>query len=264
MPLRFNPNKDYYGTLLVPPTATREEITASWRRLAGAVHPDAHPGAEARATALLQAMNEAREVLTDPAARVAYDSARAAWLRTRQGGRPAPGPQSNTAPQSQHPASPRTWPIPWWIVILATLIFPLAGLLMAGMNLAMRNRSVVAQSSPRAHGPRSAGRRMSARAWWWLTFGGLFVAGGLLSGLAVPLAGAPAGSAGAVLAGPVTGLALMCDVSMVGIALVAAARLAARTWSGMDPGQRRTVLLGVGAWLLWRGFWREMRRARAG
>jgi hypothetical protein len=78
------------------------------------------------------------------------------------------------------------------------------------------------------------------------------------------LAGAPADSAGAVLAGPVFGLALMCDVGMVGIALVAAARLAAGTWRRMDPGQRRTVLLGVGAWLLWRGFWRKMRRTRAG
>jgi hypothetical protein len=208
------------------------------------------------ATRRLQELNEARDVLTDPATRAAYDAARAAWLGECMGVRT----DGAWAPAQSRPIVTPEWPIPWWVVILAMILFPLAGLAMVILNLAMRNRAA-------GHGPRvspGSRRRMSPRAWWWLTFGGLFVAGGLLGGLAIPLAGAPAGSAGAVLAGPVTGLALMCDVGMVGIALVAAARLAAGTWRRMDPGQRRTVLLGVGAWLLWRGFWRKMRRTRAG
>ena len=106
--------------------------------------------------------------------------------------------------------------------------------------------------------------QMSPRGWWSPACGGLFVAGGLPGGLAIPLGGAPPGSTGAALAGPVFGLALRCYVGMVGIASVAGARLTVRTWGQMTPGQRRTVLLGVGAWLLWHSFWREMRRAMAG
>ena len=98
--------------------------------------------------------------------------------------------------------------------------------------------------------------QMSPRGWWSPAFGSLFVVGGLPGGLAIPLGGAPSGSTGAALAGRVFGLALMCDVGMVGIASVAGTRLAARTWSRMKPEQRRTVLLGVGIWLLGCSFWR--------
>lgn len=92
----------------------------------------------------------------------------------------------------------------------------------------------------------------------------MFIIGGVASGAAMTMANAPAGSAAATWAGPVTGLALVCDFGMAALVLGAMFRWAVGAWRGMDPGQRRGVLLGVGAWLLWRGFWREMRRARAG
>ena len=98
---------------------------------------------------------------------------------------------------------------------------------------------------------------MSSRTWRSLAFGSLFILGGMLSDTALPLAGAPLGSAGAVLAGPV--MALICNIGMATIMQHTGAVLAVKTWCGMNPGQRRTVLLGAGAWLLWRSFRREMR-----
>ncbi len=66
--------KDYYATLGLPADATREAIRLAYRRLASQHHPDRSraEGAEER----FKAINEAHEVLSDPARRATYDQLR--------------------------------------------------------------------------------------------------------------------------------------------------------------------------------------------
>ena len=67
-------NPDYYAILQVHPKAEREVIAAAYRRLAARYHPDvnASPGAAER----MKQLNEAYEVLSNPARRAAYDRSR--------------------------------------------------------------------------------------------------------------------------------------------------------------------------------------------
>lgn len=60
---------DHYATLGVPPTATLAEIVRAYRRAAAHAHPD-RGGSHER----MQALNEAKAVLTDPARRARYDA----------------------------------------------------------------------------------------------------------------------------------------------------------------------------------------------
>lgn len=62
---------DYYAILQVHPEADKEVIDAAYRRLAAKYHPDvsASPDAAER----MKQLNEAYEVLSDPARRMAYD-----------------------------------------------------------------------------------------------------------------------------------------------------------------------------------------------
>jgi DnaJ-class molecular chaperone len=78
--------KDYYKILGVPRTATDKEIKAAYRKLARKHHPDVNkndPKAEAR----FKEINEANEVLSDPAKRQRYDQVGSDWGSFR----PAPG-----------------------------------------------------------------------------------------------------------------------------------------------------------------------------
>lgn len=66
--------KDYYESLGLDPDADAASIKQAYRRLARQHHPDLHPGPDAQ-QAMAQ-INEAYEVLSEPARREAYDGVR--------------------------------------------------------------------------------------------------------------------------------------------------------------------------------------------
>jgi curved DNA-binding protein len=80
--------KDYYAVLGVPKTASQADIKKAFRKLARQHHPDAKPG-DAVAERKFKEVNEANEVLSDPAKRKQYDELGANWeaiSRARQAG----------------------------------------------------------------------------------------------------------------------------------------------------------------------------------
>lgn len=72
---------DYYALLGIDAGAGRAELRRAWRRLAVRWHPDR---AGTRATAIFQQLSEAYTVLSDPAARAAYDRRRGAVVPARR------------------------------------------------------------------------------------------------------------------------------------------------------------------------------------
>lgn len=93
--------KDYYSTLGVAKTATDKEIKQAYRKLARKHHPDVNlgdKGAEKR----FKELNEANEVLSDPAKRAKYDELGANWRAYEQAG------------QSGYGANPaQAWNVPF-------------------------------------------------------------------------------------------------------------------------------------------------------
>ncbi|KAG7550889.1 Chaperone J-domain superfamily [Arabidopsis thaliana x Arabidopsis arenosa] len=67
-----SPPKDYYKILEVDYDATEELIRLNYRKLALKWHPDKHKG-DSAATEKFQEINEAYNVLMDPAKRFEYD-----------------------------------------------------------------------------------------------------------------------------------------------------------------------------------------------
>ena len=86
--------KDYYATLGVTKAASEKEIKQAFRKLARKHHPDVNPGDKA-AEAKFKEINEAYEVLGDPASRKKYDELGANWRMYEQqapgGGNPFGG-----------------------------------------------------------------------------------------------------------------------------------------------------------------------------
>jgi len=75
--------KDYYATLGVTKTASEKEIKQAFRKLARKFHPDVNPGDKAAETRFKE-INEANEVLGDPATRKKYDELGANWRMYEQ------------------------------------------------------------------------------------------------------------------------------------------------------------------------------------
>ena len=77
--------KDYYKTLGVSKTANEDEIKAAFRKLAKQYHPDKNPGNK-KAEEKFKEINEANEVLSDPAKRARYDQLGAQYQQFQQYG----------------------------------------------------------------------------------------------------------------------------------------------------------------------------------
>ncbi len=77
--------KDYYKILGIPKTATEKEIKAAYRKLARKHHPDVNKN-DPKAADRFKEINEANEVLSDPAKRRRYDQLGADWPSYQQAG----------------------------------------------------------------------------------------------------------------------------------------------------------------------------------
>jgi curved DNA-binding protein len=75
--------KDYYKTLGVAKTSAEKEIKQAYRKLARKHHPDVNPGDKAAETKFKE-INEAYEVLGDPAKRKKYDELGSNWRAYEQ------------------------------------------------------------------------------------------------------------------------------------------------------------------------------------
>jgi hypothetical protein len=86
--LPYQPERDVYRLLGVPPSAGRAEIVSACRRLARAFHPDRN--VSTRATEEMQVVNAVRSLLVDPRSRAEYDHSRLSFLARSAAVVPAP------------------------------------------------------------------------------------------------------------------------------------------------------------------------------
>jgi curved DNA-binding protein CbpA len=90
---------DYYAIIGVPATATSEQITRAYRRLARSTHPDIDAD-HSDATERFRLLTDAHAVLTDPATRATYDRSRNPTATTAATSRPAVAPRPATPASS--------------------------------------------------------------------------------------------------------------------------------------------------------------------
>src|ERR1041385_6455353 len=102
MPVKY---KDYYEILGVPRTASDADIKKAFRKLAREHHPDVAKNKKV-AEEKFKEINEAYEVLGDPAKRKKYDQLGANW-RSGADFRPPPGLESFTAGRNFTARGPR-------------------------------------------------------------------------------------------------------------------------------------------------------------
>ena len=77
--------RDYYQILGVPRSASQADIKKAFRKLARELHPDRNPG-DTTAERKFKDVNEANEVLSDPAKRKQYDVLGANWEQVQRAG----------------------------------------------------------------------------------------------------------------------------------------------------------------------------------
>src|SRR5205809_3253403 len=97
--------KDYYSTLGVAKTATSKELKQAYRKLARKHHPDVNLG-DKSAESKFKEINEAYEVLGDPAKRKKYDELGPNWSAGSEF-RPPPGWESFTGGRGFSGRGPR-------------------------------------------------------------------------------------------------------------------------------------------------------------
>jgi curved DNA-binding protein len=103
MPVQY---KDYYETLGVPRSASETDIKKAFRKLAREYHPDVAKDKK-RAEEKFKEINEAYEVLSDPAKRKKYDELGANWKSGAEF-RPPPGWEDFRQGRGRSGAAPGT------------------------------------------------------------------------------------------------------------------------------------------------------------
>jgi hypothetical protein len=126
------PEIDPYGVLGVPRAASRDEIARAYRSLAKRYHPDA--GAEPTPT--MGRINEAWNILSDPARRARWDRQHRVVEPPHWAPVPAGGDEPGRRPPPQPKAPPSRMDSPWLAAGVVAGVAMVVGTLMVGVSLA--------------------------------------------------------------------------------------------------------------------------------
>lgn len=114
----YDPDRDYYVVLGIDGDATTEDIRHAYRRSVREYHPDLNPHRAAWATDQIQLVNEAYDVLRDPARRRDYDRQRWPYLPAQ------PAPDTARRRSRSHDLgyeAAYNSDLPWWEQVVATV-----------------------------------------------------------------------------------------------------------------------------------------------